>query len=197
MHFLYRIGAVLLVCLVLSASLLWTESGRADGEKRPAGEALGVRPDFPKPDPDGKVRISEAEWRSRLTPERYRILREAGTERACSGAYWQIHDKPGVYVCGACGLPLFSASSKFDSGTGWPSFTKPLAPGRIIDRADNSHGMQRVENICARCDSHLGHVFTDGPEPSGLRYCMNSAALLFLTEKEALAKETEAPGISR
>ncbi len=130
--------------------------------------------------PDGKVRLTEAEWRARLTPEQYQILRQSGTERPFCGAYWKTEGTPGFYHCAACGVALFDATSKFDSGTGWPSFGKPVSSRSIIDRIDNSHGMRRTENICARCDSHLGHVFPHSSSPTGLRYCINSAALVFV-----------------
>lgn len=121
-------------------------------------------------------RKSEDEWRRQLTPEQYRIAREKGTERAFTGAY---HDtkEPGVYRCVACGTELFRSDAKFDSGTGWPSFTKPVANENVKTVEDVSHGMRRVEVMCAACDAHLGHVFPDGPGPEGTRYCINSAVL--------------------
>jgi peptide-methionine (R)-S-oxide reductase len=125
-----------------------------------------------------KIDLPEQEWRKRLTPEQYHVLREAGTERAFTGRYWNNHDS-GEYHCAGCGKPLFDSATKYDSGSGWPSFTTPVDREAVVEHSDVSHGMRRTEVRCAQCDGHLGHVFPDGPGPEGLRYCMNSASLDF------------------
>ena len=130
-----------------------------------------------------RIELTDAEWRERLTPEQYRVLREHGTERAFTGKY-DGNKAAGLYRCAGCGAPLFASATKYDSGSGWPSFTAPAAEGAVDERRDISHGMIRTEVTCARCSGHLGHVFPDGPGPDGLRYCTNSAALDFAPEKQ-------------
>ncbi len=126
-----------------------------------------------------KLNLSEAEWRERLSPEQYHVLRQGGTERAFTGAY-EKNKAAGDYTCAGCGAPLFTSDTKYDSGSGWPSFYAPLDSDVVDEHSDTAHGMVRTEVRCARCDGHLGHVFPDGPAPTGLRYCMNSASLDFI-----------------
>jgi peptide-methionine (R)-S-oxide reductase len=167
----------------LAATPFAIACSRALGDEPPAAPASWPGPERPvsrvtsPPPPVGdRLRLSDAEWRRRLTREQYRVLREQGTERAFSGDLWDEH-RPGTYCCAGCGAPLFASGDKFESGTGWPSFTRPLAAGRVAETVDRSLGMARREVHCARCEGHLGHVFEDGPEPTGLRYCMNGVAL--------------------
>jgi len=134
--------------------------------------------------PGEKVSKTDAEWREQLSDLQFDVLRQAGTERAFSGEYWD-EKRSGTYVCRGCDLELFSSDTKFKSGTGWPSFYQPAAKGHVAEHVDRKYGMVRTEVTCARCDGHLGHVFEDGPEPTGLRYCMNSASLKFVPGSDA------------
>ncbi len=151
---------------LLMGCVLWGCEHRA--AQAPAPRALA--------DEKGRVVKTEAEWKQALTPEQFRVLRQKGTERAFTGAYWNAHEDA-VYLCAGCGQALFDSRTKFDSGTGWPSFSAPSAPAAVASEQDVSHGMSRTEVTCSRCGGHLGHVFEDGPAPTGLRYCINSAAL--------------------
>lgn len=130
-----------------------------------------------------KIAKTDEEWRRLLSPEQYTVTRERGTERAFTGKYWDFHDQ-GVYLCVCCGNELFSSDTKYDSGCGWPSFYAPLSEDKVETDDDNSYGMHRTEVTCARCGGHLGHVFEDGPRPTGLRYCMNSASLNFIKKPD-------------
>ena len=132
-----------------------------------------------------KLKLSDDAWRQRLTPEEYQVLREHGTERAGTGCFLGTKT-PGTYVCAGCGNPLFKSGTKFESGTGWPSFTQPVSADSVANIEDRTYGMLRTEVRCARCDGHLGHVFPDGPPPTGLRYCMNSAAMKHVPEGQPI-----------
>ena len=125
-----------------------------------------------------KIHKTDAEWKAQLTPEQFKVARKKGTERAYSGEYWDNHAQ-GMYRCVCCGTPLFKSDTKFESGTGWPSFYAPVGPENVREESDNTLFMRRTEVLCAACDAHLGHVFKDGPRPTGLRYCMNGVAMTF------------------
>lgn len=130
-----------------------------------------------------RVEKTVEEWKRSLSDEQFAVCRLAGTERAFTGKYWN-HKEKGIYHCACCGVPLFESVTKYDSGSGWPSFFQPIAEDVIVERLDNSHGMVRTEVLCAGCDAHLGHVFPDGPPPTGLRYCINSVSLDFVAHKQ-------------
>jgi peptide-methionine (R)-S-oxide reductase len=140
-----------------------------------------------------KISRTEAEWREQLSPEEYRILREKGTERAFTGEYWDEH-RAGTYLCRACGEALFSSDTKYESGSGWPSFWKPVQEGVIDEHRDSTLGMVRTEIVCQKCGSHLGHVFPDGPRPTGLRYCVNSASLKLDATAASTVKDSNPKG---
>jgi peptide-methionine (R)-S-oxide reductase len=154
----------------LLAAMLAVAGCRADSTNTPAAQnSMNTTNKFP-------FQLTEDEWRKKLTPEQYHVLREAGTERPFTGQYWDTKT-PGEYHCAACGALLFKSNDKFDSGCGWPSFSEVAAQGKVIERRDTSYGMIRTEVLCANCGSHLGHVFDDGPAPTGLRFCINSASI--------------------
>jgi len=163
--------------------LAGTRTNTITGTNKPSAAAS---PTSSKP---MRVVKTDAEWRKQLTPEQYRVLRQKGTEQAFTGAYWNHHEE-GTYKCAGCGAPLFSSGTKFDSGCGWPSFYQPTAGTNIAAQLDLSHGMRRTEVLCSQCGGHLGHVFNDGPRPTGLRYCINSASIEFDPNAAKDAKDT-------
>ncbi len=176
-------GSVLTLAALGAAAILAAamRDGSSGASAPPRGE---MRPTMSTQTaaPGGRIVKTDAEWKKVLTEEQYNILRKGATERAFTGAYWKNHAR-GTYVCAADGNPLFSSETKFESGTGWPSFWAPISPGAVETREDNSFFMHRTEVLCGRCGGHLGHVFDDGPAPTHLRYCMNSGAMKFIPAK--------------
>lgn len=197
----YNLQVMLAVCTLTILSLVLfllipsskpfniQESATVGGLNMVTVRVMNAQGELSEPFQTAKVIRTEEEWKQRLTPEQYRVTRNSGTERPFCGNLLD-NKKEGVYTCVCCRLPLFSSNAKFNSGTGWPSFFQPICKENVSEKADNSHGMIRVEINCARCDAHLGHVFDDGPPPTQLRFCLNSESLEF-TEKESLSKLAE------
>ncbi len=171
--FLFSASLVVLLSSMSNCNQAQTKTAGAVSNQAPASM------EFPDPKTMAKVAKSDEEWRAQLGEFGFNVLREAGTERAFTGEYWDKKEQ-GIYCCAGCNLPLFDSATKYNSGTGWPSFYQPIKKGYVAEHADNSLGMRRTEVLCARCGGHLGHVFDDGPKPTGLRYCINSVSLKFV-----------------
>jgi peptide-methionine (R)-S-oxide reductase len=192
-------GTLFLLALA-AASTAWIRAAAAGGAASPPASPAGSSGPAPagavRSDRSDRVVRSDDEWRRILTPERYRILRKKGTEMSFTGEYWNNHD-PGIFRCAGCSNPLFASETKYDSGTGWPSFWTPIAPDRVATAADHGLFSTRTEVLCRRCGGHLGHVFEDGPPPTGLRYCINSAALDLERRRAAAPPSPAAPARRR
>ncbi|MCO4770956.1 MAG: peptide-methionine (R)-S-oxide reductase MsrB [Deltaproteobacteria bacterium] len=175
--------SVAVLLILVAIAFAFTFRGASAGEDTAREPArTEARADYPAPGPDGKVSLDADAWRERLSSQEFNVLREQGTERAFSGDLWD-HKGEGVYTCSGCGQELFASDTKFKSGTGWPSYYAPIGDDAVETETDRAWGMTRTEVHCARCGGHLGHVFTDGPAPTGLRYCINSASLDFVSSK--------------
>ena len=173
------------LAILALVSLCWLAGCAADAE--PAAPAASTTPPTELTMED-VLKLTDADWKRRLTPEQYSVLRRKGTEPAFCGGYTATkHHGEGTYHCAGCGVALFTSETKFDSGSGWPSFFQPI-PGRIAEERDNSHGMERIEVHCARCGGHMGHLFDDGPRPTGMRYCINAVSLTFVAKAPAEKK---------